>query len=36
VNVKELGEFGLIARIAGRAKPGIGVVTGIGDDAAVT
>lgn len=36
MNVKELGEFGLIARIAGRVKPGIGVETGIGDDAAVT
>jgi thiamine-monophosphate kinase len=36
VNVKELGEFGLIARIAGRVRPGIGVETGIGDDAAVT
>jgi thiamine-monophosphate kinase len=36
VNVKDLGEFGLIARIAGRVRPGIGVETGIGDDAAVT
>ncbi len=36
MNVKELGEFGLIARIAGMVKPGIGVETGIGDDAAVT
>ncbi len=36
MNVKELGEFGLIARIAGRVRPGAGVETGIGDDAAVT
>jgi len=36
VNVRELGEFGLIARIADRVRPGTGVETGIGDDAAVT
>ncbi len=36
MNVKDIGEFGLIARIAERVRPGIGVETGIGDDAAVT
>lgn len=36
MNVKNLGEFGLIARIADRVKPGVGVEIGIGDDAAVT
>lgn len=32
--LSELGEFGLIDRIAGRASAGAGVVVGIGDDAA--
>ena len=32
----ELGEFGLISRIASRVPPHESVVTGIGDDAAVT
>jgi len=32
--LRELGEFGLIDRIAGRASTGVGVVVGIGDDAA--
>jgi len=36
VSLKELGEFGLIDRIASHATAGHGVVTGIGDDAAVT
>jgi thiamine-monophosphate kinase len=36
VNVNDLGEFGLIARIAGRVGPGPGVEIGIGDDAAAT
>lgn len=31
-----LGEFGLISRIASASKQGTGVITGIGDDAAVT
>jgi thiamine-monophosphate kinase len=31
-----MGEFDLISRITSRVKPGHGVVTGIGDDAAVT
>jgi thiamine-monophosphate kinase len=31
-----LGEFGLISRIASESKQGTGVITGIGDDAAVT
>lgn len=31
-----LGEFDLISRITARVQPGHGVVTGIGDDAAVT
>lgn len=32
----ELGEFGFISRIAASVRTGTGVVTGIGDDAAVT
>jgi thiamine-monophosphate kinase len=36
VNVKDLGEFGLIARISDRVGPGPGVEIGIGDDAAAT
>ena len=32
----ELGEFGLIDRIAANVPKGVGVLTGIGDDAAVT
>ncbi len=32
----DLGEFGFISRIAAASKNGVGVVTGIGDDAAVT
>ncbi len=32
----EIGEFGLISRIAAHVADGTGVVTGIGDDAAVT
>ncbi len=32
----ELGEFGLINRIAAHVAGGNGVITGIGDDAAVT
>ena len=35
-NVKNVGEFGLISRLTSGAKQGSGVVTGIGDDAAVT
>ncbi len=35
-NLAELGEFGLISRIAASAKTGTGVIIGIGDDAAVT
>lgn len=35
-NISEMGEFGLIAHITAGAKQGHGVVTGIGDDAAVT
>ncbi len=31
-----LGEFGLISRIAARVQPHVSVITGIGDDAAVT
>jgi thiamine-monophosphate kinase len=31
-----IGEFGFISRIAGMTRSGTGVVTGIGDDAAVT
>lgn len=34
--ISELGEFGLISRLTTDAKDGIGVITGIGDDAAVT
>ena len=36
VHIKDMGEFGLISRITASAKKGRGVVTGIGDDAAVT
>ncbi|BCS55111.1 thiamine-phosphate kinase [Geobacter sp. SVR] len=36
MNLGEVGEFGLISRIAARVAPSEGVVTGIGDDAAVT
>jgi thiamine-monophosphate kinase len=35
VNAGDLGEFGLIDRIAGQVKPGVAVEVGIGDDAAV-
>jgi len=35
-NLAALGEFGFISRIAASVNNGIGVVTGIGDDAAVT
>ena len=35
-NLADLGEFGFISRIAAAARSGTGVVTGIGDDAAVT
>jgi thiamine-monophosphate kinase len=35
-NLSRLGEFGFISRIAAAARSGKGVVTGIGDDAAVT
>jgi len=35
-NLSALGEFGFISRIAAVVRPGTGVVTGIGDDAAVT
>jgi thiamine-monophosphate kinase len=34
--LSSLGEFGFISRIAAMARTGTGVVTGIGDDAAVT
>ena len=34
--LSDLGEFGFIDRIAARATTGSGVITGIGDDAAVT
>jgi thiamine-monophosphate kinase len=34
MKLSELGEFGLIGRIAGRIAPGSGVLIGIGDDAA--
>lgn len=34
--ISELGEFGLISRIAAGVAPAEGVITGIGDDAAVT
>jgi thiamine-monophosphate kinase len=36
VSLGDLGEFGLISRLTARADQGDGVVTGIGDDAAVT
>jgi len=36
VKIGELGEFGLISRIASSVADGEGVITGIGDDAAVT
>jgi thiamine-monophosphate kinase len=36
VKLGELGEFGLISRIAAGVDGGHGVITGIGDDAAVT
>jgi thiamine-monophosphate kinase len=35
-NLSSLGEFGFISRIASIARTGTGVVSGIGDDAAVT
>src|SRR5450631_3599458 len=35
-NLSSLGEFGFISRIAASVHSGTGVVTGIGDDAAVT
>ncbi|MBT1072582.1 thiamine-phosphate kinase [Pelotalea chapellei] len=35
-NLSSLGEFGFISRISAATRPGAGVVTGIGDDAAVT
>lgn len=35
-SVANLGEFGLIARIAAEVHPYVGVITGIGDDASVT
>jgi len=34
--ISSLGEFGLIHRICSKAESGVGVITGIGDDAAVT
>jgi len=36
VKLGDLGEFGLISRIAAEVSPVEGVITGIGDDAAVT
>lgn len=36
MNLKDIGEFGLIARIAGQVSHRSGVEVGIGDDAAVT
>lgn len=36
MNAGDVGEFGLISRIVARVGPSAGVVTGIGDDAAVT
>ncbi len=36
MNLNDIGEFGLIARIAGQVVPRPGVEVGIGDDAAVT
>jgi len=35
-SLADLGEFGFISRIAASAQTGTGVITGIGDDAAVT
>ena len=35
-NLSKLGEFGFISRIASHVSSGTGVITGIGDDAAVT
>jgi len=35
-NLSNLGEFGFISRIASSVQTGTGVITGIGDDAAVT
>lgn len=35
MNLRDLGEFGLIARCAARLQQRAGVVTGIGDDAAI-
>lgn len=34
-NLSTLGEFGMISRIAAGVLPGVGVITGIGDDSAV-
>jgi len=34
--IADIGEFGLISRIASSSKQGAGVITGIGDDSAVT
>lgn len=34
--ISSIGEFGLINRISGKVEKGTGVITGIGDDAAVT
>src|SRR4030088_531430 len=34
-SIGELGEFGLIAGMAARRRPGPGMIVGIGDDAAV-
>jgi thiamine-monophosphate kinase len=34
--IADIGEFGLISRIASASKQGTGVITGIGDDSAVT
>ncbi len=36
MRLENLGEFGLIDRISGKVSKGKGVITGIGDDAAVT
>ena len=36
IKISELGEFGFISRIASAVNQGGGVITGIGDDAAVT
>lgn len=35
-NISQLGEFGLISRLTRGVQSGCGVITGIGDDAAVT